>query len=273
MVAFVFSILALTSPEWASRNSYDPLQKPKNWTDANLVYTLQRSPFKICSANPHDMTVNSTTGSDPVTITTYTVDCEQFRPFGFDQTSCELEVATKANNVSNIGDARQCQQIHYAGNFEIASTVCVTLGFALASIAMLLTIVSVGPGEPGTSEGEGNGTDHHHQHDHHHDRHHHKHGRPHVFFAPYLNLLLVTTLCVGVITAVISQFYAIEGLIQSAVNNGDFTTSAGTSETDHGPWYQGKALSVYMTCSWGFAAGGAAMAAQTWRLPRWEKLI
>src|SRR5438045_859474 len=83
LVAFIFSVLAITSPNWAKRDSFNPLYKPKNWTHQNIIYTLHRSPFIVCSALPHDSTINSTTGGDPVTTTTYTVGCTHFKPFDF----------------------------------------------------------------------------------------------------------------------------------------------------------------------------------------------
>jgi hypothetical protein len=243
------------------------LYTPKNWTEANVIYTLYRSPFIICSASSH-----VSNSSDSQSITTYDVSCQNFKPFGFNQTSCEEEVATQDDSAVNLGDSRLCQQIRLAGNFGIASTVFISLGFILTSIATIatLTILLRFPrtAEPQGAE-HGSSTAPQNSHEGH-------HRRKRSTLIPHLNLTLVTFLSIGVITALIAQFYAVEGLIQSAYNNADFSTSQGTSAAEvqisgiHGPWFQGKGLSGYATCAWGFAAAAGAVAAKAWRLPEWN---
>jgi hypothetical protein len=269
LLAFIFSLLAINSKQWAVRNNYNPLYGPKNWTETNIIYTLYRSPFIICSAAQTD--ANSSSGGGDVQNPTYTVTCRHFRPFGFDRTSCEEEVATQDDTAPNLGDTRLCQQIHYAGNFGITSTFFISLGFIIIGIVMIATFSTFlkstrtedEPREPRSEERrraeDQNGIEeeetpnsrvpaeksrecHHSQH--------------HSAVLPYLNLTLLMFISIGVISALISQFYAVEGLIQSAYNNADFSTSQGTSSAEvlvsgiHGPWYQGKALSVYATCAW-----------------------
>ncbi|KAE8445351.1 hypothetical protein EG329_013473 [Mollisiaceae sp. DMI_Dod_QoI] len=298
LLAFVFSLLAINSKEWAVRKNYDPLYTPKNWTEANVIYTLYRSPFVICSASANVTNVNSTSSSDDgdsETITTYTVSCQNFRPFGFSRTSCEEEVATQNDTAVNLGDTRLCQQIHYAGNFGIASTVFISLGFILTSIAAIATFTILFRSSMAVEQRDAELPKHDRKRPEQSDeiregdRHeistpaqnthetHHRHKRSSLI--AHINLVLLTFLFIGVVTAVISQFYAVEGLIQSAYNNADFSTSQGASAAEvqisgiHGPWYQGKGLSVYATCAWGFAAAAGAVAAKAWTLPEWNTVF
>jgi len=267
VIAFSFSIRAITSKNWTARDNYDVTFNVEDWKTP--IYTLHRSPFIICEA---------AAGQN----TTYDVSCHRFRPFGFNQTSCELAVATQNDAATNLGDARLCQQIHYAGNFAIASTVFIGLAFLLTALNTLLTFQSlIWRRSPIKSE---ESPEHAVEHIEGHNSHPkrpldgHLESRRSVI-AQYANLCLVISFAVGVVTATISQFYAILGLVQSIPNNADFASSTAGSNDDintsgnHGPWYQGKALSVYATVAWGFALASAVMAVRAWRLPRWEKVL
>jgi hypothetical protein len=271
VVAFAFSILALSSKNWAVRDNYDVTLNTEDWKTP--IYTLHRSPFIICGAAA--TTTNITT--------TYEISCHKFKPFGFNQTSCELAVATQDDTAANLGDARLCQQIHYAGNFGIASTVFIGLAFLLTTFMTLSTFHLIffpgkTPEEVENPREENLETK---------DRRKNHRARPHrghpgyrrSVIGPCANLSLTIFLAVGVITAVISQFYGILGLIQSMPNNADFASSAAGSNDNvntngsHGPWYQGKALSVYATVAWGFALASGAVAGRIWRLPKWERVL
>jgi hypothetical protein len=309
LLSFVFSLVAITSKEWAVQQTFNStITSPKNWTKP--IFTLYRSPFQICSAkanktivstnttiannatdpdgssseNQGDDTGNSTVIVVNQTIYHWNLSCHYYRPFGFDRTSCELEVATQDDQADNVGDSRLCQQIHLAGNFSIASTVFMSLGFLLIAGLAAATVLAgrlSGPEAAVTSTRRKRG--------------HEKTGasagvgsesgvqEQRIFrrsnVLPFVNLAVAVFMVVGVITAVIAQFYAIEGLVQSAPNNSDFASSSATSDDDvnthglHGPWYQGKALSTYWTCAWGFAMAAAFAASMAWRYPRWHSLI
>ncbi|KAF4343952.1 hypothetical protein FBEOM_2109 [Fusarium beomiforme] len=247
IIAFVFSVLTITSREWAMRDNYDPDFSPQAWDKP--IYTLYRSPFIICTAKK----VNSTnTDSTPV----HRVHCDHFKPFGHNKTSCELWNATGSDTAETIGDQRLCQQIHLAGNYAIASTVFIGVGFltttALVSLSLLRSIST---------------RQHKHESDH----------RSNNKVMPILTLVTLAFLFVGFATAVISQFYAIMGFIVSLPNQSDFASSqgsGGSNESDengaHGPWYQGKALNLYATLAWGFTIATGTMVRLTWRLPRWH---
>ena len=308
ILALIFSLLAITSRKWAIRNNYDPALHENEWTTP--IYTLYRSPFIVCSANQVDNAANSTASnatssaatpaaatsttdpsSTPSPSPIYQVDCTHYRPFGFNRTSCELEVATQTDTAETIGDSRLCQQIHYAGNFGIASTLFIGLGFLLSGTMVMMTflnarrrsLASMGPGSrrvegeqtqedtidkrPGATTLAAN-----------------KYGgnpgaRPSVI-ASYVNFVLVLFLFIGFATGIISQYFAVLGFIHSLPNQSDFASSAGvgaSKETDvhgfHGPWFQGVGLSVYATCAWAFTAAAGVMASKTWHLPTWKMVL
>lgn len=299
ILALVFSLLAITSKKWAVRDNYDPNFAPVDWTKP--IYTLYRSPFIICAAHPVNNTVptsssaaattaaaSSTSSPSPI----YKVDCTHYRPFGLNRTSCELEVATQTDTASTIGDARLCQQIHYAGNFGIASTLFIGLGFLMTGTMVAMTFLRARKGFPATTE---HGSQSHHGKvsaqdeiignepgassdavgSHGHDR-----GARPSLVASHINLMLVLFFFIGFTTGLLSQYYAILGFMQSLPNQSDFASSTGSgasTETNvhgnHGPWYQGVGLSVYATCAWAFTAAAGTTASRTWRLPRWNMVL
>jgi hypothetical protein len=96
-------------------------------------------------------------------------------------------------------------------------------------------------------------------------------------FLPHLSLATLVFLFVGVVAALLAQFYAILGFLISQPNQSDFASSTGTggsNEEDvhgaHRPWYQGRALSVYATLARAFAIAAGTLASLTWRLSAWK---
>jgi hypothetical protein len=279
LLALVFSLLTITSKKWAVRHNYDPSLNTLDWN--NPIYTLYRSPFTVCMAE----LVNSTLAvGSAASSTDYSVHCTRFRPRGFNHTSCELAIATQDDTAPTIGDARLCQQIHYAGNFGIASTTFIGLGFLLTLILAAYTLikrpnflakpdtalakaarqddVSQGPSHPNADQ-QATGV---------------IQARPSAWVA-WLDLALLTFFFVGFATALLSQYYGVTGLIQSLPNNADFASSASGGADDvnthgsHGPWYQGIGLSVYATCAWGFSISAGIFASRTWPLPQWRVVL
>ncbi|KAM7207808.1 hypothetical protein V8F20_001850 [Naviculisporaceae sp. PSN 640] len=258
LLAFTFSLLAVTSPEWAKRDQY-----PDN-TDAisqsTPIYTLFRSPFQICIASgvPADEPSTSSSGNStassgeeeepdnqppPVVNLIYTTTCTHYQVYGLGKTSCELPNVVGSNLAQNVGDARQCQQIHLSANYHVASAVFLGVSM-LATLILFTTNLSdsskYASHSSSLENGNGNGNNH--------IRHRHHFPKILTILPTLLNPLIIT----GVITALIAQFYAIQGLIQSAPNNGDWTTSQGNRE-HHDPWIQGKGLNVYLSLSWFWA--------------------
>ena len=245
------------------RNEYSSTD-PVQWLEKQLEFRLYRSPFAICNYNGTNVT------------------CHHFHPFG-NTTSCEAISRTGKTDADNSGDARLCQQIHLAGHFAIASTTLISVGFllSLALLAFAITMPSTASevGTAGKSQSR-------------HGRDHSKHAQEGVAdgveatlgeqesrlhrrsgateWSSYGSFLMLICLSIGITTGLLSQFYTILGLIQSAPNNADFASSSGIAEPSlhqYDSWYQGKALSVYETCAWGFAAVGAVVATRTWRMP------
>jgi hypothetical protein len=281
LLAFVFSLLTVTSKKWAVRHNYDPVLNPADWRDP--IYTLYRSPFTVCSA----ALVNaSAAGSSGLTASDFDVNCTRFRPRGFNKTSCELAIATQDDTAITIGDNRLCQQIHYAGNYWIASTAFIGLAFLLTVVLAIFTFIKrpkfategtqvAAKGiqsqsqNDGQQYGQGNGG---------------PSTTPVVVggrqqgtvWVTWVAFVLLVFMFVGFATAIIGQYYGVTGLIQSLPNNADFASSSAGSRDDvntqgsHGPWFQGVGLSVYATCSWGFAIAAGVIASRAWPLPQWE---
>jgi hypothetical protein len=284
ILALIFSLLTITSNKWAVKAEHSVTTG--YWTSRNVLWTEYRSPFATCRAR--EVLLNNTTPEGTSTTTsalptsTWAVDCYHFRPFGRNATSCEPQNVTGSDDPdgpSNIGDARLCQQIYYAGNFGITSTLFIGLGFLLTATMLIVTLVSPRsasstnvaqmtstsggkPEQQQPSDGQQDAaldespTS--------------TAARPRqpLAIALYGNLALVIFLFIGFASGLISQFYGILGLIQSLPNQADYASSTGGGVSDT-PWYQGVALSTYATLAWGFTAAAGTVAVMTWKLPDW----
>jgi len=321
LLAFIFSLLAITSPQWGARNQY--ANDTDSVSQVTPIYTLYRSPFQICgevatvvnstvpAANITDTDGNTDQPPPPQLNYTYESVCQHYRAFGFNRTSCELASVTQSKTVPQVGDRRLCQQIHYAGNFSITSTVFISSSFLLTLAIAVIGFLSTSNDDSGTSgaaltsnpstadeadveeeeeEEPRTKSGPHQVHDledgmrHRHHRHHHSSNntsrtpvvvaqspRPLFAASPYLTLFILTFSFIGVATALISQFYAVLAFTESSPNNADYASSTGNHEK-HDPWVQGKALSIYMTLSWCFATAAGFGVHLLWRGPTWERL-
>jgi hypothetical protein len=279
LITFVFSILAITSRDWARQHNFDypPELSDLDWV--NVTSTRYRSPFKIC--NTFLIPTNDGTPSRETTM-----NCTHFKAYGFNRTSCELAIATQSDGATNVGDARLCQQIHYAGNFGIASSTFFGLAFVFTLIMVAHTFMARSEASQPASSEQSHPTEDESANPNHsepdklvsnttkHPTSSQRKSKLPIF--AFVNLFLVIFLAIAIITALISQLYGILGLIQSLPNNSDFSSSKGQDVGDmathgtHGPWFQGKALSIYLTCAWGFAIATMGLASMTWALPRLE---
>jgi hypothetical protein len=292
VLAFVFVLLGITSHKWAARDYYDSAV-PEDWTTPN--FTLYRNPFSICTVTANTRITTDDQGISHSVLQSYDHTCYNYKPFGIDRTSCELPSTLKkylkipdtlSNRTATRGDARLCQQIHYAGNFGISGTLFVSLGSLMAmGLALLAAFKEFSGSEASSHSATGNWITRRRKKGHADESvdetarrvtgRNHTRDR-HVLVA-HINLTTISFLCIGAILTLLSQFYGVIGLIQSAPNNSDFASSAyGTSSAEdpnvagfHGPWYQSPGLSVYMTCGWAFALVTATVAARTWHTPRW----
>ncbi|MCJ1402452.1 hypothetical protein MMC11_005672 [Xylographa trunciseda] len=281
VLAFAFSIVSTTSREWSQQTTYSSQERVTNWTAANALYTIYRSPFVLCSAYIVPSTTNASDSSgnddDPIDPT-FGVNCTNFKPYGFAQTSCELAIAVTNDTYGQVGDARLCQQIHYAGNFAVAGSVFLGLGLLLTMGMFIATMHVIFPlrrkqhnaqhpkveGDAAASkaaftentvQGET-----------------HERRQRRFMVMSSINLVLVLFLVVGILLTAVAQFYGVLAFIQSSVNNADFATKGG-NKTQHGPWIQGRALSVYATLGWAFAGLAAVGALSAWRLPKWDRVL
>lgn len=247
ILAFVFSVLAITSRDWASRRQY--ADDTDAISQSAPIYTLYRSPFRICTetvtSNGSTSASNTTSSDDgddqppPTDLNyTYTSNCVHYPVYGFNRTSCELPSVANSNVLPQVGDQRQCQQIHLAGDYQIASTTFITLAFVLALAMAVWDCFGSARAHHRAAEGE--------------REYEHPHHSRLSTIPSLLKLVMFPSAMVGAGAALLAQFYAVLGLIQSAPNNADFATSSGNRE-HHDPWVQGKALSLYMTQSWFWA--------------------
>lgn len=254
-LSFIFILVAITSPSWSIRNYYDE-SKP-NEERVKPIYTERRSPFQYCTGNKTEIT-NAT---DSTVTTTWEVVCRKYKAFGRGKTSCELPSALGMAVAQNVGDPRQCQQIHRSGNLVIASTTFISLGLI---IMLALSILSLFPfqkstGTSGTTEESVTHTS--------------EKREKKSTITPLLAFALIASLAIGALTAVLSQFYAILAFTMSAIPNGAFASSGTAAAQDSAdPWIEGVALTSYMTVAWVFAGAGAVTAGAVWRMPRWERL-
>jgi hypothetical protein len=247
-LAFAFTVVTITSRDWARQKHYDPSLDMKDWETP--IYNIYRSPFQICEVTKDNPNENTTT---------YVLHCNTFDAFGFGKTSCETVFATQNYGAAHTGDERLCQQVHRAGNLAITSTTFITLGFTLT---LLMTLVGCTSGSADSTTAADGSSDHH--------------GRKRPFYTPYINFVLITSLSIGATCGLLSQFYGVLAFIQSQPPNGAFASGRGnvidpTQDNASGPWIEGTALKAYLTCAWVFSAFAAGAAGAVWRLPRWEK--
>ena len=255
-LAFAFTIMSITSRDWASQKHYDPSLDMKDWKSP--LYSIYRSPFKICVMNK-DVSVTNTT--------TYTLQCNSFHPYGFDKTSCETVFATQNYSAANTGDERLCQQIHSAGNLAITSTTFIGVGFLLTLIMTIMAYVFVASPNSQANANVDTSNDLENR-----DGATATAASTRPSYTQYINLVLILCLSIGGICGLLAQFYGILGFVQSQPDNGAFASGRGnvfdpTQDNAHMPWIEGTVLRSYLTCAWVFSAFAAGAAAAVWSLP------
>jgi hypothetical protein len=274
ILAFAFSLKYITSKNWSYRRFY-PGDFPENFKAP--AYSQYRSPFIICNAEA--VQVVAANGS---VIPGYVERCIRY-PVWANHTSCELPVVTQNDSVENVGDRRQCQQIHYAGNLSIAGTTFIGLGFFLTLIMTMVSVLlltsapeSQSSSIPTTITASAKTEDDDEQ-PHalpaHQRRRYHRILNP---TSPYVNLALIVFFVLGAILTILAQFYGVLAFTISAPDNGVFDgvpLSGFKKAPDHEPWVQGSALSVFASLTWLCAAIGACLAGMVWRIPRLEKVV
>lgn len=261
-VSFAFILLSITSSTWSVQHVYPRLAGLESWDKP--IYTRERSPFQICGVS--STTESSADANNSTTVKTYTVSCQKFAAFGFGKTSCETQFALQSFDQARAGDERLCQQIHKSGNLVIAGTTFISLGFLLTLVMTLLAAVTSKSSAAPQPSSSGESTAHHQ------NKTARKSG-----FTPFLALLLISSLAVGALTTILSQFYAIIAFIQSQPPNGAWASARGdvtdaSLDPGAGPWVEGVVLRAYLTVAWVFAGAAAVTAGGVCRLPRWDRL-
>jgi hypothetical protein len=178
-----------------------------------------------------------------------------------------LEHDAGASGASVIGDARLCQQIDFSGNLMLASLVFVSLAFAMSLPLTFYAVTSASKTSSTDDAPAGNTEEHAGKH------HRHKGTRAAAvpIYVTVATYCFIIALSVSAVATLLSQFYAILGLIQSSPDNGLFASYHGGSpnlsgQSSHAPWIQGKALSIYMSLGWFFNALAAGAAGGFWAL-------
>ncbi|KAF2178914.1 hypothetical protein K469DRAFT_674865 [Zopfia rhizophila CBS 207.26] len=254
----VFGILSLSfvavsfaSRDWVRQDYFPPQLQPLDWKDPQ--YTIYRSPFILCSANPFK------NGSE---VVRYDITCNRFNIMGRGQTACQTPNETAAYS-SVTGDWRMCQQIHLSGNLILAALVFVSVAFAtLAGLSYVFIMRATSNRRYKGSRGQNTTTP----------------PADPTGQQPITSLvviiftyLLLAFLSVTAMCTFLSQFYGILGLVQSQPDNGIWASmSLGsvqdqqTGDLHHAPWVQGNVLMIHMSLAWFFSALTAGAIGGSW---------
>jgi hypothetical protein len=281
ILAFGFSLRAITSPDWSIRRYYDSDYDPINWT--HPLYHESRSPFYICGVNTTQIRA-----SDGTLVPYYNKTCVSYPAIGKGKRSCEVVSVTLdvsgSTDLKQTGTALQCTQVHLAANLSIAATVLIGFGFLIALLMTGLSFLSKSSredenvasseitakaapvvGEDGVDERKNNS-----------NAQPRKNRRRYssIFPAsPYLNLLLIASLAFGAILYFLAQFFGIMAFTVSAPDNGRFASQESIQGNDHDPWISGAALTTYGSLAWIFAGLAAVGSSFVWRMPRFSKIL
>ncbi|KEF54960.1 uncharacterized protein A1O9_08612 [Exophiala aquamarina CBS 119918] len=254
-LSLAFIITAFVSREWAKQDFFSPNLQITDWDPDNPLYTLYRSPFTVCTVE--EIPGTSGDGLD----STFDVSCERYRAYGRGKTSCELPSDTGTTSGPTNGDARMCEQVHYAGNLIIAALAFSCLAFVLCVVLFLFSFITYGHrpapvsganGGATTTASETKG----------------RRGRRAAYAT--LRSCFLCAAAVSAMATFLAQCFGILGLVQSQPDNGLYASflngnSVLDGDLSHAPWVQGWALSVYATLGWLCAALAAGTAAGWYR--------
>ncbi|KAH8654010.1 hypothetical protein BGZ60DRAFT_419140 [Tricladium varicosporioides] len=278
IISTVFVLLALTSPRWAVQKYYLNLDGQSSlgaeWVTPICI--AHKSPFYRCESP----VINTTDPTHPVCTVP---NCQFYKPYGRNQTSCRLAVETNdtdPNSVTNAGE-QECQEVHWTGNLQIAASVFITLGLILllpltvanAMLALGSSSSSSSP-EPRT-EAEATATSTTIKENHMNSNHHHPASPRHLLspFAPSLVLLTIVFFGVGALLQFTAQFF---GVLAMTINGTPFPDQAVQHNRDilgATPWIMDRALTSYASVAWTMALCAAVGIGLVYRLPRLEKLL
>ncbi|KAK5455898.1 hypothetical protein LTS15_005216 [Exophiala xenobiotica] len=281
IVSTIFVLLALTSPHWASQSYYYALNgQSDGTTDIKPLFRASRSPFYRCGIPKVPVELKNGTRR-------WSLECHSYRPYGKDKTSCRsaAEMGIPSDNLvagkGLLGNAQECQQVHYAGNLQIAASVFITLGLIMTLMLVLVGVLrnrkTSGAEEEATAQNTSEGA---------------KESRcaetgpapgslkrgPTRRIGSYMILLLLFFLYAGSLMQILAQFFGLLGLtINNSLSVQDVWTAQFNTNTTldnfvaHA-WVVDKGLSAYATVAWTSALLCAAIATVYFHTPRFYKV-
>ncbi|KAL5326212.1 hypothetical protein ACEPPN_007350 [Leptodophora sp. 'Broadleaf-Isolate-01'] len=280
IISTTFVLLALTSKRWSVQKYYiNDVNSPglgATWTTPICV--ANKSPFYRCDAPVINTTAHPNTCVVP--------NCQFYRPYGRNKTSCRLAVETVGMDPDNglIAGAQECQDVHYTGNLQIAASVFITLALILllpiTAANILLTTSSHHPAAGAAPTAESAATEPSTTKTHHPDHNsnsnpHHRPQYTHRFspYTPPIVLFTILSLYIGVILQLIAQFFGVLGLTIIATPDQFQAVQHASGVLGATPWVIDKALATYATVAWTSALACAVLVSRAYRMPRWDKFF
>ncbi|KAH8882536.1 hypothetical protein GQ53DRAFT_753585 [Thozetella sp. PMI_491] len=304
IVSTTFVFLTLKSTKWSTESYYFALNGISNGTDeVNPVCMAGRSPFYRCG-----LPVVDSNGHCSIP------NCAFYAPYGANATSCrssaELGVAKDDNlaALGLLGTEQECQQVHYAGNLQIAASVFITVGLACGLILCGLALGPLGSGGVGEEadttrqQGEEEPQEDAVEADRALGRHKEKHRKSLVWrnsshchngvhysasrrttATKFVVTLLLTCLCIGALLQFLAQFFGVLGLTINAyvpVSADQYTPDPDSSSPSRflnnfiaHPWVIGQGMAAYATVVWTSAMANAVLVGVFFSRPVWPKIL
>lgn len=273
VVSTTFSLLAATSNRWAVQKYFftPPVGSYNSSIYDHVTCEAHRSPFYRCGIPSVDENGTCTIES-----------CQFYPPRGVNRTSCRLPVEVGSIHEDNVtltgvvGQYAECQQVHLAGNLQIAASTFTGLGLILAVLLQLIalvvalrspshgrhdeTVVVVQGAESSTTQIKPH--QHHHQPAHHgqpNPSRHRQHG------TRTLTLILILSLVLGAVLQLLAQFFGV--LSQTVLASPAATVVNSLPQIPRGmsnfvatDWMLDIGLTRYASVAWAFSLAGGALA-------------
>ncbi|KAG4435924.1 hypothetical protein IFR05_008581 [Cadophora sp. M221] len=278
IISTTFVLLALTSKRWSVQKYYlnkeGDLGFGAGWVTP--ICHANKSPFYRCE--PPVLTISNDVAQCNVP------NCQFYKPYGRNKTSCRLAVETKdaePNSVTNAGE-QECQDVHYTGNLQIAASVFITLGLILLMPLTLANFLlgtespkheTQTPAAAGASAEAGTES----------KTTAHATGPPNGHktpvsrklspWTPHLVFILLAFLYIGAIIQILAQFFGVISMTIIATPTQDQAIQSNVDNLGATPWIIDKALSTYATVAWTSALACAGLVGLVYRTPRFTKLI
>lgn len=258
IISTTFVLLTLTSPKWSSQSYFYAEEGATDGTgQTQALCKAARSPFYRCGVPAVNPEKNCTIP-----------DCKFYKPYGNDRTSCRspTEMGISLHDPSGarglFGSSQECQQVHYAGNLQIAASLFITLGLILSLALALFPFLNRSPSsptepkdpapEPSTPRSKGG-------------------------IKLYTVFFFLFCLYAGALLQLLAQFFGVLGLTMNATPTAADVTGNQPNGTLSNfaaqAWVIDRALSAYATVAWTAALMCAAVTTAAFRTPRLIKLL